>query len=309
MLFERIRSVWLPTNGLLLATTLCTGSIAALATTWFLGGLGWLVLPSVGAWLLQLFVLISLRKVEEAIIGMPDDVRADRAAGPLGTLSVPAACVCLLLLGLAQVAAWRDVTADILMPTNARRLAMRAMSADHGRSRRQDRRVRRTRRRELPSHRETTAIEHPLVSGEAVDPLGYYRYTWHAPTDVCGTEPHADYDGKRAFTWGPRFRKQTAAECCAACVDHRQCNSWVFCPEPLCYSPDIWNHSFGECWLKQLVDPSAPPVNMRGEYTNRYRSRRGHGHAPPRVQWVSGTVKLSRGSRRTNGTWSSRAVW
>ena len=39
-------------------------------------------------------------------------------------------------------------------------------------------------------------------AGEVVDPLGYYRYRWQEPTDTCGTELHADYDGTRAWNWG-----------------------------------------------------------------------------------------------------------
>ena len=35
------------------------------------------------------------------------------------------------------------------------------------------------------------------AAGEAIDPLGYYRYRWQQPTDTCGTELHADYDGTR----------------------------------------------------------------------------------------------------------------
>lgn len=30
------------------------------------------------------------------------------------------------------------------------------------------------------------------------------------------------------------------------------CNVWVWCPDPSgqCWSPDAWNHTSGECWLK-----------------------------------------------------------
>jgi hypothetical protein len=47
--------------------------------------------------------------------------------------------------------------------------------------------------------------------------------------------------------------QETAAECCEACKRHTalkeqpgDCNSWVWCPEPLCWSPDIWNHTHKE---------------------------------------------------------------
>ena len=44
-------------------------------------------------------------------------------------------------------------------------------------------------------------------AGEVVDPLGYYRYRWQEPTDTCGTELHADYDGTRAWNWGLARRR------------------------------------------------------------------------------------------------------
>jgi len=55
--------------------------------------------------------------------------------------------------------------------------------------------------------------------------------------------------------------------CCQACLEHTKkpgqagdCNSWVFCPEEVCWSPDIWNHTFGECWLKVQQDVNNPQV-------------------------------------------------
>ena len=148
------------------------------------------------------------------------------------------------------------------------------------------------------------------TSSATVDPLGYYWYSWSPPTDACGTELHADYDGIRAHTWGSTFRKESAAECCAACVAHRRCNSWVYCPAPVCFSPDVWNHTKGECWLKEQREPTVPAVNMRGQYTPKYRARHGHHHAPLHVAWVSGVPGSKLGGRAmTNGTWSGRAVW
>ena len=82
------------------------------------------------------------------------------------------------------------------------------------------------------------------AAGEAIDPLGYYRYRWQQPTDTCGTELHADYDGTRAWNWGLDRSQHvdTAAACCAKCRAHGRCNSWVFCPEPVCYAPDAHRH-------------------------------------------------------------------
>jgi len=85
------------------------------------------------------------------------------------------------------------------------------------------------------------------AAGEAIDPLGYYRYRWQQPTDTCGTELHADYDGTRAWNWGLDRSQHvdTAAACCAKCRAHGRCNSWVFCPEPVCYAPDAHRHVVG----------------------------------------------------------------
>ena len=147
------------------------------------------------------------------------------------------------------------------------------------------------------------------ATGETVDPLGYYRYSWTAPTDACGTEMHADLDGTRVWNWGLDKKEHvaSAAACCAKCQSHPRCTSWVFCPEPVCFAPDVHKHTLGECWMKQQRDPAAPSVNMRGAYTDKYRGRAGHHHAPPLVHWISGTIRVTR--PRTNGTWSGRAVW
>ena len=71
----------------------------------------------------------------------------------------------------------------------------------------------------------------------------------------CGEEPHSD-PGGFAVVWGASHKKQSAAECCAACAAHaadpknakRPCNSWVFChSKPQCWSLDTGNwHGFGE---------------------------------------------------------------
>lgn len=147
------------------------------------------------------------------------------------------------------------------------------------------------------------------AAGETIDPLGYYRYAWRPPTDACGTEYHADYDGKGVFNWGLDKKEHVAdaAACCAKCMKHSKCNSWVFCPDEVCFAPDAHRHTRGECWLKDQRDPASPSVNMRGAYTAKYRARHGHHHAPPMVQWIAGAIRLTRPA--TNGTWSGRAVW
>ncbi|PWZ15007.1 Pectin acetylesterase 9 [Zea mays] len=77
----------------------------------------------------------------------------------------------------------------------------------------------------------------------------------------CNTELHTDYGGT-AVRWGLTHHKESAADCCQACIDQAKmarpgalkCNIWVYClSEYGCYSPDKYEHKHQECWLKQLV--------------------------------------------------------
>mmetsp|Transcript_12919 Transcript_12919/g.24603 ORF Transcript_12919/g.24603 Transcript_12919/m.24603 type:complete len:246 (+) Transcript_12919:171-908(+) len=120
--------------------------------------------------------------------------------------------------------------------------------------------------------------------------------------EICGTEPHSDVGGF-AVVFGIGHRTESAAACCQACQDHAEkmstegkpkpCNSWVFCPEPVCWGLDTgWNHTFGECWLKWQEDPSNPIYGQRGLYTEdfhqKYKSVRG---GPPKaVPWIGGVM-------------------
>ncbi|KAH9314145.1 hypothetical protein KI387_022772, partial [Taxus chinensis] len=110
------------------------------------------------------------------------------------------------------------------------------------------------------------------------------------PTE-CHAEAHTDYDGI-AVRWGLTHHKESAADCCQACLDQakkakvgeKKCNVWVYCPsESGCYSPDIYEHKHQECWLKQAVNPK---TNFKGRYSEAYR--REHPSAPLVVPWVSG---------------------
>lgn len=74
----------------------------------------------------------------------------------------------------------------------------------------------------------------------------------------CHAELHTDYDGA-AVRWGLTHHKNSAADCCQACLDHAKrakpgemkCNIWVYCPsETGCFSPNIYEHKHTECWLK-----------------------------------------------------------
>ncbi|CAL5051783.1 unnamed protein product [Urochloa decumbens] len=76
----------------------------------------------------------------------------------------------------------------------------------------------------------------------------------------CNAELHTDYGGT-AVRWGLTHHKESAADCCQACIDQAKrakpgalkCNIWVYCPSEYgCFSPDRYEHKHQECWLKQL---------------------------------------------------------
>lgn len=76
----------------------------------------------------------------------------------------------------------------------------------------------------------------------------------------CHAELHTDYDGA-AVRWGLTHHKESAADCCQACLDQakrakpgrKKCNIWVYCPSEMgCHSPDIYKHKNQECWLKYV---------------------------------------------------------
>ncbi|TXG57395.1 hypothetical protein EZV62_018708 [Acer yangbiense] len=111
----------------------------------------------------------------------------------------------------------------------------------------------------------------------------------------CNAELHTDYAGA-AVRWGLTHPKESAADCCQACLDqakHAQpgqikCNTWVYCPsETGCHSPDIYEHKNQECWLKYAEQPK---INYKGNYP--YSYRHSHPTAPLIVPWVSGVVRV-----------------
>ncbi|KAK9028774.1 hypothetical protein V6N11_025921 [Hibiscus sabdariffa] len=106
----------------------------------------------------------------------------------------------------------------------------------------------------------------------------------------CHAELHTDYDGA-AVRWGLTHHKESAADCCQACIDQaknakpgeKKCNTWVYCPsETGCYSPDIYQHKHMECWLKFSEKPK---LNFKDRYSEAYRDA--HPKAPVVVPWVS----------------------
>ena len=122
----------------------------------------------------------------------------------------------------------------------------------------------------------------------------------------CGEEPHSDTGGYDVV-FGINHRATSAQDCCDRCRTHaanpkhqKKCNSWVFCPLPVCWGLDTgWNHTYGECWLKYQADPSHPLYGQRGQYTAEYRRKHARVRTgpPTHVPWtggvIGGTVDLS----------------
>ncbi|KAL9312991.1 hypothetical protein ACSQ67_018443 [Phaseolus vulgaris] len=130
--------------------------------------------------------------------------------------------------------------------------------------------------------------------------FGLTKYTFSPEEEVlpgrplspeCHAELHTDYDGS-AVRWGLTHHKDSAADCCQACLDHakhakegdKKCNIWVYCPSEFgCHSPDIYQHKHQECWLKYAEKPR---LNFKDKYPEWYRNS--HPSAPVIVPWVSG---------------------
>jgi hypothetical protein len=94
----------------------------------------------------------------------------------------------------------------------------------------------------------STVAEEEIVAGPPLSPQ-------------CNAELHTDYDGA-AVRWGLTHHKESAADCCQACLDQAKnakpgelkCNIWVYCPSEFgCFSPDKYEHKHQECWLKQVA--------------------------------------------------------
>ena len=115
--------------------------------------------------------------------------------------------------------------------------------------------------------------------------------------ETCHGEASLDLDGP-ALTWGLNHKASSAQECCDACKaqaktarekgEAKQCNSWVYCPLPECWAPDVWNHTKGECWLKTQADATDPKVNFRGAYPPEFRKE--HSTSPTHVPWQAGVL-------------------
>ena len=63
------------------------------------------------------------------------------------------------------------------------------------------------------------------------------------------------------------------------------------CAEMACLRPaahSVWNHTYGECWLKNQPRPERPEAGAYGDYPDGYRKK--HRTAPKTVQWMSGSL-------------------
>ena len=115
----------------------------------------------------------------------------------------------------------------------------------------------------------------------------------------CGEEPHSDTGGI-AVVFGIKHKAESAQICCDKCREHaanpkhiKGCNSWVYCPLPVCWGLDTgWNHTLGECWLKWQADPTKPLYGQRGAYTAEYRRKYKYVRtgAPSHVPWTGGVL-------------------
>ncbi|CAA2933813.1 uncharacterized protein LOC111408806 [Olea europaea subsp. europaea] len=111
----------------------------------------------------------------------------------------------------------------------------------------------------------------------------------------CHAEVHTDYGGD-AVRWGLTHHKESAYECCVACLNQakrakpgeKRCNIWVYCPsETGCHSPDIYEHKNQECWLKYSKNPKS---TFKDRYPESYRNA--HPNAPLIVPWVAGVISV-----------------
>ena len=102
-----------------------------------------------------------------------------------------------------------------------------------------------------------------------------------------------DYGGSYCVQWGGSHRVETLEQCAESCASFSPlpnaprlpCNTFTFCPSPRCWSQDIHNHTFGECWLLFSPTPSHPIVNKHGSLKP-IQSQ--HPTAPDRVEWSAG---------------------
>jgi hypothetical protein len=104
---------------------------------------------------------------------------------------------------------------------------------------------------------------------------------------VCAEEPHSDPGGSIApgapFGMEKSAKAKSAAECCERCQQHaanpkhaaQKCNSWVFCPLPVCWGLDTgWNQCAPRtCCARRLHHPRPPKCTQSGLHEMRLTLR------------------------------------
>ena len=52
----------------------------------------------------------------------------------------------------------------------------------------------------------------------------------------------------------------------AAGFEPLPCNAFSFCPDDVCWEPDIHKHTKGDCWLKFTEGPATPEASLCAQY-------------------------------------------
>ena len=131
--------------------------------------------------------------------------------------------------------------------------------------------------------------------------MSFKVYTAQECCDACKAHARTCVPGSGGTVYFRRITWEGKAvdERCAGSMNSNEhgsakaqpCNVFTYCPTPLaagglCWSNDVWNHTYGECWLKHQPRPERPEAGAYGAYPDGYRRK--HRTAPELVQWMSG---------------------
>ena len=133
--------------------------------------------------------------------------------------------------------------------------------------------------------------------------MSFKVYTAQECCDACKAHARICVPGSGGTVYFRRITWEGKAvdERCAGSMNSNEhgsakaqpCNVFTYCPTPLaagglCWSNDVWNHTYGECWLKHQPRPERPEAGAYGAYPDGYRRK--HRTAPELVQWMSGSL-------------------
>ena len=133
--------------------------------------------------------------------------------------------------------------------------------------------------------------------------MSFKVYTAQECCDACKAHARTCVPGSGGTVYFRRITWEGKAvdERCAGSMNSNEhgsakaqpCNIFTYCPTPLaagglCWSNDVWNHTYGECWLKHQPRPERPEAGAYGAYPDGYRRK--HRTAPELVQWMSGSL-------------------